>query len=212
MRAFPLVISSPSGGGKTTIKNYLLKLDKTFKFSITCTTREKREHERDGVDYFFLSDEEFNNKIKNGEFLEWAEVHGKKYGTLRKTVENILSENKIPIMTIDVVGAINVKKIFIEALLIFVLPPNLDIMVDRLKRRGDKEFEIKKRMKTALKELEYVSNFDYLLINDKIEDVVKNIYSIVNIHKEKVYFKMELLNDFKVDIEKYLKKFDIKGG
>lgn len=206
MKVFPLVISSPSGGGKTTIKNSLLNKYSIFEFSITCTTRKKRDNEIDGIDYFFLSEEEFDYRIKNGEFLEWAEVHGYKYGTLRRTVDDILSRNKIPIMTIDVIGAMNVKKIFEGSLLIFLLPPSVDEMIKRLKKRGEDILEVKKRMITALKEIDYIANFDYVLINDKIEDVVETIYSAVNIHREKFYFKKDFLRDFRLDIENYLKE------
>lgn len=200
---FPLILSSPSGGGKTTIKNYLIK-DELFEFSVTCTTRKKRNGEIDGIDYYFLSRDEFDNKIIAGEFLEWAEVHGEKYGTLKKTVDDILLKNKIPVMTIDVVGAINVKKVFPFSLLIFILPPDVKTMIDRLKERGENKKGIIKRMNTAIKEISYVNDFDYVVINDKINDTVDTIISIVNSHFERNYFKRDFVENFRFELEEYL--------
>ncbi|MCX7641745.1 MAG: guanylate kinase [Elusimicrobiales bacterium] len=200
---FPLVISSPSGGGKTTVKNRLLKND-IFEFSITCTTRNKRNGEIDGIDYYFLTNEEFDLKIKNNEFLEWAFVHGKRYGTLKKTIEDILLKNKIPVMTIDVVGALNVKKTYPNSLLIFIIPPNLSSMIERLKKRGEPEHEIENRLFTAFKEVECVTDFDYIIINDKIENTVESILLVVNAHKQKYFFKKELIENFKKELKEYL--------
>lgn len=202
---FPLVLSSPSGGGKTTIKNCLLK-NPIFEFSITCTTREKREGEIDGVDYYFLTDDEFDEKIKKGEFLEWAQVHGRRYGTLKRVVDDILQRNKIPVMTIDVVGAMNVKKVFSDALLIFILPPNLKIMIERLKKRGENEKDILRRMKTAARELDYAQWFDYLVVNEEITTTVDRIVNIVNSYAERVSFKKALLADFRRDLNSYLEQ------
>ncbi|MGC9069766.1 MAG: guanylate kinase [Elusimicrobiales bacterium] len=201
---FPLVISSPSGGGKTTVKNMLVNRYDIFEFSITCTTRALRDGEKNGVDYYFLSDDEFDRRIKSGEFLEWALVHGKKYGSLRKTVNDILLRKHIPVMTVDVVGAMNIKKEIPTSLLLFILPPDFETMIKRLKLRGESDEEIRKRMKTALTEIDYASKFDFVIINDKIEDTLSSIIDAVKSHSNRFSFRSEVVYDIKRSIENYL--------
>jgi guanylate kinase len=205
MNTFPLVLSSPSGGGKSTIKDEILKSDKRFDFSITATTRPKRDYEVDGRDYYFVSEEEFDRMIKNDEFIEWAEVHRYRYGTPKSSLLKIIEENKIPIMTIDVVGALNVKKIFPKAVLIFLLPPNPQVMIERLKKRGESDEEIKIRINTAVKELEYSYRFDYLVVNDVIKDCVNEIINIVNAEFKKVYRNENFIKDFKYTLNQMFK-------
>jgi guanylate kinase len=205
MNTFPLVLSSPSGGGKSTIKDEILKSDKRFGFSITATTRPKRDYEVDGRDYYFVSEKEFDRMIKNDEFIEWAEVHRYRYGTPKSSLLKIIEENKIPIMTIDVVGALNVKKIFPKAVLIFLLPPNPQVMIERLKKRGESDEEIKIRINTATKELEYSYRFDYLVVNDVIKDCVNEIINIVNAEFKKVYRNENFIKDFKYTLNQMFK-------
>ncbi len=203
---FPLVISSPSGGGKTTVKNILVNSYDIFEFSITCTTRKARDGEKNGVDYYFLTDEEFDNYLKAGKFIEWAEVCGRKYGTLKKTVNDILLRKHIPVMTIDVNGAINVRKEIPSSLLIFLLPPDFETMIKRLRMRGDSEDEIKKRMKRAVYEIDNAWMFDFVIVNDKIEDTVFSVVNAVELHSNRFLFKSNLALDIKRSIENYIKE------
>lgn len=204
MHVFPLVLSSPSGGGKTTVKNELIK-NSIFEFSITCTTREKRSGEVNGVDYYFISDSEFDEKIKNGEFLEWAWVHGKRYGTLKKTVEDILKRKKIPIMTIDVVGAMNVRKLYSNSLLVFIMPPDLNTMIERLKKRGEGDEEIKRRLNSAVNEIDYAHHFDYIVVNDKIDRTIEDIMYAVKAHSNRSFFYGEFLRNVKKTLLDHVK-------
>ena len=132
-----MVISAPSGGGKTVVRSGLLKLDKRFAFSVTCTTRQRRPGEVDGKDYYFVTVEQFRKMLKDGLLLEWARVHGYYYGTPVKSVVEVLEKGRIPVMTIDVKGARSVKKIFPETVTVFLLPPDLKTLVQRLKSRGE---------------------------------------------------------------------------
>ncbi len=200
---FPVILSSPSGGGKTTIKNELIKMSPVFGFSITCTTRPKREDEIDGKDYYFVSNEEFDKMIENDELLEWAYVHGYRYGTPKKSIMKLIDENKIPIMTIDVAGAMNIKKIFPNCVLIFILPPSVDDMIERLKKRGEDENNIHKRINTALKEIEYAEKFDYLVINDILEKTVEKICKIIKAERNKTSRNIRAIEDFKIQLKKF---------
>ncbi|MBP7795968.1 MAG: guanylate kinase [Elusimicrobiales bacterium] len=204
-----VVLSSPSGGGKTALKNELLKNNDIFRFSITATTRSKRENEVDGRDYYFVTDNEFDELIKNGELLEWATVHNHRYGTPKKSVMNILLENKIPIMTIDVAGAMSVRKVFNNSTLIFILPPDVNTLIERLKLRGESVEEINIRLKTALKEINFIPEFDYLVINDKIDKAAERINNIViGNSPDRCEKDMQFVSNFKKQLESIL----LNGG
>ncbi|NLH39067.1 MAG: guanylate kinase [Elusimicrobia bacterium] len=204
-----VVLSSPSGGGKTALKNELLKNNDIFRFSITATTRSKRENEVDGRDYYFVTDNEFDELIKNGELLEWATVHNHRYGTPKKSVMNILLENKIPIMTIDVAGAMSVRKVFNNSTLIFILPPDVNTLIERLKLRGESVKEINIRLKTALKEINFIPEFDYLVINDKIDKAAERINNIViGNSPDRCEKDMQFVSNFKKQLESIL----LNGG
>ncbi|PIS47052.1 MAG: guanylate kinase [Elusimicrobia bacterium CG08_land_8_20_14_0_20_51_18] len=194
---FPVVISAPSGGGKSTVKNHLVKKDKRFAFSVTCTTREKRPGEKEGRDYYFVDAAEFDRLRKMGELIEWAEVHGRLYGTPKRSVISILERGKIPFMTIDVKGARSVKKIFADSVSVFLLPPDLRTMIKRLEKRGERPAEMKVRMNTARKELGEALRFDYLVINDRLEDAVNDIIGIANAEKCRLARNGAFAKDFK---------------
>lgn len=202
-KAFPLIISGPSGCGKSTIRNKLLKY-KQFRFSITCTTRPPRKNEVNGKDYYFITEQKFDSMIKKNMFLEWAYVHNWKYGTPKKSVIDIMRKGYIPIMTIDVKGAMSVKKVFKDSLLIFVIPPSYKMLVDRLKKRGESKDNISLRMKTALKEMDYAQKFDYVVINDKIKNVIDSIKSIIHAESSLIERNTKLLHRFKSDILKHI--------
>ena len=197
---FPVILSAPSGGGKSSIKNLLIKRDRRFVFSITATTREKRKNEIEGKDYYFKDKEEFVKLIKNGFFIEWAKVHNNYYGTPKKSILSILDSGKIPIMTIDVKGAYQVKRIFKDAVSIFILPPSLKVMISRLEKRGEDKENIDIRLNTARKELKYSYNFDYIVINDDIEEAVKEIISIVNSENRRVNRNLDILKKFEREL------------
>ena len=167
------IFSAPSGSGKTTIVQHLLKQDFKLEFSISATSRAKRVNEINGKDYHFLSAEEFKAKIGNNEFLEWEEVYeGCFYGTLKSEVEKIREEGNNVIFDVDVVGGTNIKKFYKdEALAIFIQPPSIKELENRLRNRNtDSEEVIAKRVKKFKFELAFSNQFDKIIVNDKLED------------------------------------------
>ena len=173
------ILSSPAGGGKTTLANLLISEIPNLKRVITCTTRKPRPGEKNGVDYFFLSEEEFKEKIKENDFLEYAIVHGNYYGTPKKEVLKELSKGIDLILVIDVQGMRQVKKNFKDAVSIFLLPPSFDTIIERMRQRGDTEEEIKKRLETAKKEIPAWKEYDYIVINDILEKAKEDLKHII---------------------------------
>lgn len=170
-----IIVSAPSGAGKTTIVRHLLSLPLNLKFSVSATSRKPRIDEKDGIDYFFLSEEQFRSKIQNGEFLEWEEVYpGIYYGTLRSEVYRLLDEGWNVIFDVDVVGGLDLKEIFKkDALAVFVSPPSIDDLDDRLKARSTETAEkIAMRMAKAESEMQFASRFDVILLNDVLDKVL----------------------------------------
>ncbi|HWV72059.1 MAG TPA: guanylate kinase [Pseudosphingobacterium sp.] len=169
-----IIFSAPSGAGKTTIvKRLLEKYGDKIAFSISASTREPRAGEVDGEDYYFISKEEFLHRIAKKEFVEFEEVYsGTFYGTLRSEIERIWEEGKAVIFDIDVIGGLHLKRKFGDsALAVFVQPPTLDVLIDRLRGRGtDSEEKLKERIEKADKELAYADKFDVILKNDNLED------------------------------------------
>lgn len=168
-----IIFSAPSGSGKSTIVNHLVKNLPELSFSISATSRAARGNEMNGIDYYFMDTPSFRKKISNGAFIEWEEVYeGTFYGTLKSEVERIISDNKVAVFDVDVVGGINIKKQYGDkALALFIKPPSLQILEERLKKRGtDTEETIKKRMSKAEKELGYAQFFDKIIVNDNLED------------------------------------------
>lgn len=174
------VISGSSGVGKgTVIKDFLAK-HPDFKLSISCTTRGKREGEVHGVNYFFLTQDEFKNHISNDEFLEWAEFSGNHYGTKKSFVNECLANGESLILEIDTKGALNVKKIMPEAVLIFIAPPSIEELEARLRgRHTETEEAIQKRLASIKLEMENSKLFDYKVINDTVENAVKELEKIM---------------------------------
>ena len=164
------VISGSSGVGKGTVIKELLRKHPEFKLSVSCTTRAPREGEVDGVNYFFLSKDEFQRRINNGDFLEWAEFSGNMYGTGKDYVEKTLNAGHDLILEIDTKGALNVKSIMPEAKLIFILPPSMEELESRLRgRKTESEEAIQKRLASTKLEIENSKNFDYKIVNDSID-------------------------------------------
>ena len=186
------VISAPSGTGKTSLINATLEDEnaKKTKLGISCTTREKRAEEKDHVSYFFISKEEFEDKIKNDDFLEYAEVFGNFYGTPREWVLNSLSNKENVILELDIQGALQVKEAFPDTRTIFIIPPSYDDLSSRLSKRAkDSQEEIKKRLKEAKKEVEIGKKFDQIIVNDNfslaLEDLKKFIFTEEGLTEER---------------------------
>ena len=195
------VISAPSGTGKTSLINATLEDEsaKKTKLGISCTTREKRAEEKDHVSYFFISKEEFEDKIKNDDFLEYAEVFGNFYGTPREWVLNSLSNKENVILELDIQGALQVKEAFPDTRTIFIIPPSYDDLSSRLSKRAqDSQEEIKKRLKEAKKEVEIGKKFDQIIVNDNfslaLEDLKKFIFTEEGLIEERVRVVDKSLN------------------
>jgi len=174
------VISGPSGVGKTSIIRSVLERVKNVVFSVSCTTRKQRPGEINGVDYFFISQEEFDEMIRSNKFLEWAKVHDNYYGTPSDFVFKHMDDGNDVILDIDVQGALNVKRNFAKAKFIFIAPPSYQTLGERLKRRGtESEEKIQRRLETARKEIKYIPEFEYLIINEDLESSITNLISII---------------------------------
>lgn len=181
MMAFPVILSSPSGGGKTTIAHKLLSQRKDLGYSVSCTTRPAREGEVNGRDYHFLAVDEFKRGQDAGEFAESAEVHGHLYGTLRAEVARVLSSGRHVIMDIDVQGAQQFSAAFPESVLIFILPPSADALIGRLTARGTEDAKsLIRRFRSAKEELKSVDLYEYVVVNDRIDSAVTAISSIID--------------------------------
>ncbi|NWF89461.1 MAG: guanylate kinase [Ignavibacteriaceae bacterium] len=179
-------ISAPSGTGKTTIVKSLLEEIPNLIFSVSATTRNKRNNEVDGESYFFITEKEFLSKVDKGEFVEWEKVYDYYYGTFKYFIDDHIAAGKNVIAEVDVKGALALKKIYPEAILIFIAPPSFDELVDRLmKRKTETEADLHKRIERAKMELSQKDNFDYLVVNkdlDKAKLETKNL--ILNILSE----------------------------
>jgi len=191
-RSAPIVLSAPSGAGKTTIARRLVGDLDHFTFAVSATTREPREGEVDGRDYHFVSRERFREMIEGGQLLEWAEVHGEMYGTPRAYVERAASEGKHVMLDIDVQGALQVQERTTDPILIFILPPSVDVLLTRLKRRGTESPEqLQRRLRNARGEIAEAPGFDYLVINDRIEEAVEAVRAIAEAHPATADYRME---------------------
>jgi guanylate kinase len=189
------VVSAPSGAGKTTLCNKAISFFPYLKTSISYTTRKPREGEKEGVDYFFTSQEDFQNIQEIGGFLEYATVHGNMYGTSAKEVKNMFNEGLDVLFDIDVQGARQIKERGEDAVFIFILPPSLEICEERLKRRGDDtDEEILLRLDRARKEIENAHWYDYLIINDTIDGAFEKFKSIIIAEKNKTKRVRSLLD------------------
>jgi guanylate kinase len=176
-----IVLSAPSGAGKTTIARKLAERNPNLQISISATTRPKRPLETDGIDYFFLSDDEFSKNLKERNFLEHETVHGFRYGTLRTTLEKMAEEGKQIIFDIDVKGALSIKRLRPEAILIFIKPPSLAELRQRLKARQTETVQaIRKRLGRLKYEYQQADKFDHVVINDQLDRAVREIESLIN--------------------------------
>jgi guanylate kinase len=174
------VVSGPSGVGKTTLCNKLLKQDKNIVFSISCTTRPKRKTEKNGREYYFLTKEKFLKAIKNNEFIEWAKVYDNYYGTPKKFLDKNLKLGKDVLLDIDVQGVKKIKKLYKDAVYIFIAPPSTEELKKRiLGRNTETKKSLQKRLSVALKELKLIYLYDYVIKNVKLDKAIKDLKSIV---------------------------------
>lgn len=177
-----VIISAPSGAGKTTLVNKLLKAKLPLLFSISACSRAPREGEEDKKDYYFLSIEEFKEKIKAQDFIEWEEVYeGNFYGTLKKEIERIWKEKKHVVFDVDVIGGISLKDYFMEnSISIFIKPPSMEVLSKRLKKRNTEDRKsIKNRLEKSFEEMKSIDKFDKIIVNDELNISTKNIIETV---------------------------------
>lgn len=186
MKGKLFIISGCSGVGKGTLLKMFLENNPDIRLSISATTRKPRANEQDGVNYFFISKDEFKEAIKNDEFLEYAEFSGNFYGTKRNFVEKTLNEGKDIILEIEVKGAKQVKTQMPDAVTIFIMPPSVEILEKRLRGRHTEDEEtIQKRLNEAKREIEAGSNFNYQVINDNLDAALSNLQNIINTERKK---------------------------
>ncbi len=183
---FSVIVSAPSGAGKTTLIRRLLAEDDRFGFSVSTTTRKCRKDELEGQSYYFLGQEEFFEKIRRDEFVEWAVVHQNYYGTTKKEIDRIQTSGKIPIFDVDVQGARQLKGKIDEAVFIFIFPPSPEVLRDRLSKRETETPEQKEiRLQNALNELRDYRIYDYIIINDVIGEALDKFKAIISAEMSK---------------------------
>ena len=208
---FPVILSAPSGGGKTRIARELLARREDVGYSVSCTTRPPRQGEVDGQDYFFLSHGEFMSRVERGEFAEWADVHGRLYGTLRREVERVLAGGQHVLMDIDVQGAEQFTAAFPDSVPVFILPPSAEVLVARLtQRKSEDASSLARRLRSALAELKAVGRYHYVVVNDDLEEAIASVSSIIDAES----VRHERLRDLEaqvarlvVEMEKQLVKY-----
>ena len=179
MKPFPIIVSSPSGAGKTTIVDAVLKRDTSVSRVITATTRAPRTGEKNGVDYHFWTIKQFEQAIKKGQMLEWAQVHTHYYGIPKKSVDDLMKKGICPILVIDVQGARTVKAQYPNAATVFIVPPSLKELKNRILRRNDNTQDIEIRLETAKKEMQELDRYDYALLHDELAEAVDKMAGIV---------------------------------
>lgn len=182
-----VVVSGPSGVGKTVICDRLVRGDDALVHSVSATTRPPRSTEKDGVQYFFYAEDRFRKAAEAGVFLEWAEVHGRLYGTPRGPLEAMLEAGKSPVLDVDIQGGRSVKQLRPDAVLILIAPPSMQELENRLRRRGtDDDEAVRRRLAHAARELEAWKDYDYLLVNDDLEGTVDRARAILTAERASV--------------------------
>ena len=205
-----LVLSAPTGGGKTTIARRLAEADPTLRFSVSHTTRKPRPEEREGMDYHFVSEEDFAAMAGRGEFLEWARVHGYGYGTHRSERDRAFGRGETLLLDIDVQGGLQVKKADPSAVLVFILPPSFEVLRERLgRRRAEPGFDLATRLQSALKELEFASVYDYNILNEDLGPAVDQVRRILDVASLRPPGALERVSRLSRDITRWLRSQDV---
>ncbi|MBU1117285.1 MAG: guanylate kinase [Bacteroidetes bacterium] len=174
------VVSAPSGAGKTTVVRNVLEKFPEITFSISATTRSRRDFEVEGVDYFFMSENEFKKKIDANEFVEWETFYGYYYGTLKSFINSEIEKENSVLLEVDVKGAVKIKEVYANAIMIFILPPSIEELQKRLlKRNTETEDDLQKRIERAKMEIDFQDHFKYKVVNDDIERAREQVYNIL---------------------------------
>ncbi len=178
-----VVISAPSGAGKTSIAKEILRRNPALRFSVSATTRPMRVGEREGKDYFFLAPEEFRRRVAAGEFVEWEEIYGNYYGTLQSEMDAAVAQGRHLLFDVDVKGALSIKRKYPQALLIFISPPSAEILEQRLRARLTEDTEtLARRLKRVPMELAQAPHFEHCVVNDQLERAIGEVQEIVEHH------------------------------
>ena len=184
--AFPLVISGPSGAGKTSVTSWLLREDPDTVLSVSCTTRPRRGDEVEGVDYFYIGESEFLARRDRGEFLEWALVYGRLYGTPESFLDRKTKEGKVVLLDIDVQGGMQIREASPEAVLVFLMPPSMEVLEERLRgRHTDSEEVIERRLRTAREEMKAAPSYDYLIVSHELDGTREAVRAIVEAERRR---------------------------
>jgi len=186
MKGLLVILSSPSGGGKTSVIQKLLKAqDHHFRYSVSATTRKPRAGEVDGIDYFFLTEEQFKVEIDHNEFIEWERVHNYYYGTPRHQIEEWLRDKETVLLDIDVQGGLRIKLEYPDnCVTIFIAPPSIDELIKRLQnRKTDSQGEIETRLQRVPLEMEKGKHYDHVIVNNNLEETMSKVIEVINLHK-----------------------------
>jgi len=195
-----VVLSAPSGTGKSTVSRLLVQRNDRLRLSVSATTRAPRKNEVEGKDYFYKTTDEFKNMIENDEFVEWVEYCGNYYGTPKKYIEDSVENGYDVLLEIEVEGAAKIKEKYPDCVLIFMLPPSFDELKKRIEGRGTEKPEvIENRLKQAKREIEYIDMYDYVVINDSLDNAINSVNIILEAEKSKVKRNKDLLKHIGFD-------------
>lgn len=195
-----LVVSAPSGTGKTTIIKRLLADDPCFEFSVSTTTRPRRPDEAEGQSYYFVSDREFTEMRERGDFVEWALVHGRLYGTSKKEVDRLWASGKTPIFDVDVQGARQLRNAIGDAVYVFIIPPSLDVLKQRLRdRETESPEQLQLRVQNALKELREYIMYDYIIVNRVVDESLACLKSIILAEQSRTRRMEGIIKDWRLE-------------